>query len=464
MPIKQDFIKTKVFGVPLNKRFDKGADGSLFVSGYFTSDARDEIGDIITRGATERAIPKYKQWGNIRYMHQPKPVAKVVKIGMQDGLEWNEAQIKVIDPQAVFEVENGLLTALSVGILVNMDDIEMQEDGGWVINDYSLAEISLVDHPANYDARLKSMDVEQGLRYLARSYGLKNLALGIENMLNTELAMTDEIIKEEDTPEMGSEIVEEAEKSVQVEKSPACRQADESKDECVSRKIPEIMKEDPEMDQKQAIAIAESMCSKSCDEKEDAMEAEEDCGCPDKVKSLEQDEPEGTEPAIPASIEEEEPKLEAELQVEAHEHSADCGCPEALLDVQEEEEIISEPTIEEALNDALLEDAITPDEIRGMFEELSKSISELKNSFASFSKSAETQTEAPEAEQVEGDAEIEKVIASQVVDETPAVPANRDGAIQETTLPEQTKEEKEKTEPTTLREALSKYISSKNSR
>ena len=43
-----------------------------------------------------------------------------------------------------------------------------------------------------------------------------------------------------------------------------CRMDDETKNECVSRKIPEIMDENPDMDQDQAIAMAESMCSKKC--------------------------------------------------------------------------------------------------------------------------------------------------------------------------------------------------------
>lgn len=41
----------------------------------------------------------------------------------------------------------------------------------------------------------------------------------------------------------------------------------ESKADCVSRKIPEILKENPGMEQDQAIAMAESMCSKRCEEK-----------------------------------------------------------------------------------------------------------------------------------------------------------------------------------------------------
>lgn len=51
---------------------------------------------------------------------------------------------------------------------------------------------------------------------------------------------------------------------MEIKKSPACRKKGETKDECVSRKIPEIMHENPNMEQDQAIAIAESVCSKSC--------------------------------------------------------------------------------------------------------------------------------------------------------------------------------------------------------
>ncbi len=193
--------RTKVIGIPLAKTMQKQQDGTLIVRGYFTSDHRDEVGDTITRSATERAIPKFRQWGNIRRMHLPDPVGKVLRIGLEDGLEWNEVEIKVIDPKAVFEVENGLLPALSVGILLNLDDIEMMEDGGWMIHNYTLAEISLVDHPANYDARLKNLPVDQGLRTLAREYGMDVLARSMANLLDRELAMEEQNTVEKDAIE-----------------------------------------------------------------------------------------------------------------------------------------------------------------------------------------------------------------------------------------------------------------------
>jgi len=47
-------------------------------------------------------------------------------------------------------------------------------------------------------------------------------------------------------------------------KSPACRVSGESESDCVSRKVPEILDENPGMDQDQAVAIAASLCSEAC--------------------------------------------------------------------------------------------------------------------------------------------------------------------------------------------------------
>jgi len=146
---------SKVYGVPVEKVAMAPEGGSVVMRGFFTSDAVDMTGDTITRSATKKAIGTYRRWANLRLMHQPMPVGKVLRIGEEDGLAWNELELEVIDPQAIFMVERGLVTALSVGILVNMDAVEINKDtGGFIINDYLMAEISLVDHPANYDAAL----------------------------------------------------------------------------------------------------------------------------------------------------------------------------------------------------------------------------------------------------------------------------------------------------------------------
>jgi len=56
-------------------------------------------------------------------------------------------------------------------------------------------------------------------------------------------------------------------KQAEHEKGPACRQADESYDECVQRKISELIEEDG-YEPNQAVAAANSMCEEFCAEKE----------------------------------------------------------------------------------------------------------------------------------------------------------------------------------------------------
>lgn len=330
--------QTKYFGVPLQRILPDENPDTALVRGFFTSDDRDEEGDIITRGATERAIEKYRRWGNVRYMHLPKPVGKITRIGIDDGLAWNEVEIEVIDPQAIFEVRKGLLTALSVGISLDFDDLEFLEDGGMVISDYTLCELSLVDHPANYDAfltsikgamhALSSLPLETQAQLQKEGVRMKDTKLEklprggayevikdkeepLEELATTEVVVEEElldelsateIVEEEEEPgdvekvvdanvesieetdvqtsleveETPIEVEEPSEKSLDVEeqvdveteepmleeKSPACRQSDETVEECVARKIPELMDEGMEHDQ--AVAAAHSICEEPC--------------------------------------------------------------------------------------------------------------------------------------------------------------------------------------------------------
>jgi len=213
----QPAVITKTIGVPLEKSVEKTDKSTILVRGFFTSDAPDMHGDIITRAATEGAIGLYRQWGNIRRMHKPEPVGKVRRIGVDDGLEWNEVEIEVIDPKAIFEVENDLLQALSIGALIKWDDITWLEDGGMLISAYLLGEISLVDHPANYDSYLTDENSAQSaVQMLVKRYGLDVVSKGMLEILK-EKDMTDELEKDvtiedetiEEAPETNEDITEE---------------------------------------------------------------------------------------------------------------------------------------------------------------------------------------------------------------------------------------------------------------
>jgi len=185
---------TKVMGVPIQKEaLSRTEKGTLVVTGFFTSDQKDMHGDIITRGATERAIRAYRQWGNIRRMHQPDPVGKVLGIGEEDGLEWNQVKLEVIEPKAIQQVESGLLSALSIGAMIDIDSIEFLDDGGMLINDYLLGEISLVDHPGNYDAALQKDAITGSLRLLIDRFGFLSVGKSMQTILNEETTMSEEM-------------------------------------------------------------------------------------------------------------------------------------------------------------------------------------------------------------------------------------------------------------------------------
>lgn len=360
--------KHKVIGVPIQKSVEKTSKGTLVVRGFFTSDNKDEVGDIITRAATERAIPKYKQWSNIRLMHQPIPVGKVIRIGSTDGLEWNEIEIEVIEPAAVFMVENDLLSALSVGALIKMDDVDLMEDGGMIINDYTLAEISLVDHPANYDAFLKHVPIEQGLRTLVTNYGMDALARSMKSLIEMEIAMTDQTEKTADLDAVGTE--------------PEVEKAQEPAEAPVQEELPV---------EKQAID-------------------------------------------------------EAPAEAEAAEEPAEEPAPEP-----EAEEITEEKEISNA-------------EIVSMIRSLTESVEKLSSAFAEFQKGA-VKAEAPAEQEQAGEApDMEKAAAMKTGIEgepEPGPAANRESAMAETKLPGATEQTKD--EPVTdLRQALRKYLLSKN--
>lgn len=387
---------TKVFGVQLlTKQLQKVDDGSLIVPGYFTSDNYDELGDLITRAATDRAIPAYRQWGNIRYMHQPRPVGKVLRIGEVDGLAWNQLELKVVDPQTVFEVENGLLPALSVGIFFGMDDFEINSQGGWTINNYQLAEISLVDHPANYDAKL---DLPKGTNLAAavQRYGFTK---AIENYgVNLDVIDKEKVRTEK----------------LSVQKSPACRQEGESEADCVSRKIPELL--DEGYDQEQAQAIAYDMCSESCGDK--SLENEEETM---KDKVLEEV---TTEDEIVTPDEQEE-VIEQELDITTE--------PEAE-EIVEELNVSDEPEIEEVVEEVpeyvtVVEFTIFRESINDQFKSILDAITGLSETV---SEAAQRTLDADELEaseevvdepvvEVEQEEAAEVVVEELSIDEEPVV-------------------------------------------
>lgn len=279
-------VYEKVLFAKLDKSFEKDAKGNLIVTGKFTSDNMDEVGDIITRSATERALPAYRQWGNIRYMHAPRPVGKALGIGEDDGLAWNEVKMKIVPKDVINEVEEGLLSALSVGIRFGFDDFKVLEDGGWIIENYSLVEISLVDHPANYDATLNGKNLDaKALKSLMRTKGVLISNQKENDMTDKEKALELEQVEEtleevvESTEEATEEVVEEATEEVIEDKAldleiVTDEVVEESTEEVVEEEVVEEVEVIEEVIEDESIDSDESVDKLNTDATE-AIEVEE---------------------------------------------------------------------------------------------------------------------------------------------------------------------------------------------
>ncbi len=424
--------------IPLEKSFDTQDDGTIIVNGFFTSDAVDEVGDIITREATENAIPKYRQWGNIRYMHQPKPVAKMLRIGTEDKLKWNEVEIHVIDPDAIFQVKNGLLKALSVGIWIrSWDDITIDEEtGAWIITAYDLVEISLVDHPANYDACLfldddKSITAGPELRQLVAQHGFAMVSKTL-GAITTSLEMEEEID------------MDELEKDLQLDEEEIVAEETIEEVELSAEEAEEESVEEVELSVEEEVVPEETEeVELSADEEESVEEVEEELVLEDMDVRLEED----TEEIDSVLVDSQEADEEDE-----HDKETDISVEEAIEEVTEDE--IDSDEIKDLLPLA-----------RALLEALSETETEVPEL-------EEEQVEVERTEEIE-EAEVEVTLKSQVEDLSSQVAvltktvktllgktAIRKGTIESTDLPHELLEnsEEEEEESDLMRDAISNYM------
>ena len=147
------------------------------VSGFASLDNVDKQDDIVTAEASMAAFAKFR--GNIREMHQPVAVGKMVDF----------KEDKYFDPETkkfykgVFvsayvskgaqdtweKVLDGTLTGFSIGGKMNKWDDAYDEKSDKtirVIKEYDLVELSLVDSPANQFANIVSVEKVDGVEVI----------------------------------------------------------------------------------------------------------------------------------------------------------------------------------------------------------------------------------------------------------------------------------------------------------
>ena len=177
----------------LSMPFSKVDKERRIVSGFASLDNLDKQNDIVTSEASMKAFAKFR--GNIREMHQPLAVGKMI----------NFKEDKYFDPDSkkfysgVFvsayvskgaqdtweKVLDGTLTGFSIGGKMNKWDDGYDEKSDStirIIKDYDLIELSLVDSPANQFANIVSIEKVDGVDVIkADSTVLENVFYDKEN-------------------------------------------------------------------------------------------------------------------------------------------------------------------------------------------------------------------------------------------------------------------------------------------
>ena len=131
--------------------YKRGDDGFLYVTGKMSDDTLDLDSQIVDPDWLDAEAPDWFKIGNTRVMHQPVVGGKATKL-VKNGTGW-DATIKVTNPQAAIDVEEGALTGLSIGIKGARVIEDSAAPNGRIVGG-KIVELSLVDRPANPSCHL----------------------------------------------------------------------------------------------------------------------------------------------------------------------------------------------------------------------------------------------------------------------------------------------------------------------
>jgi hypothetical protein len=160
--------------VRLSMPLTKVDEGRRIVSGFASLDNLDKQMDIVTTEASMNAFAKFR--GNIREMHQPSAVGKMVSFKEEKYFDpeskkfykgvYVSAYISKGAQDAWEKVLDGTYTGFSIGGRMNVWDDAYDEKADAqirIIKEYDLIELSLVDSPANQFASIMSVQKVDGV-------------------------------------------------------------------------------------------------------------------------------------------------------------------------------------------------------------------------------------------------------------------------------------------------------------
>jgi hypothetical protein len=174
MNINKAFWTTDGDTVRLSMPFGKVDIEKRIVSGFASLDNVDKQYDIVTTEASLSAFAKFR--GNIREMHQPSAVGKMISFKEEKYFDpeskkfykgiYVSTYISKGAADAWEKVLDGTYTGFSIGGRMNKWDDAYNEEldkSIRIIKDYDLVELSLVDSPANQFASIMSVEKVDGV-------------------------------------------------------------------------------------------------------------------------------------------------------------------------------------------------------------------------------------------------------------------------------------------------------------
>ena len=161
----------------LSMPFSKVDENRRTVSGFASLDNIDKQDDIVTAEASMEAFAKFR--GNIREMHQPLAVGKMISFKADKYFDpetkkfYNGVYVSAYvskGAQDTWEkVLDGTLQGFSIGGRMNKWDDgydEKSDKAIRIIKQYDLVELSLVDSPANQFANIMSVEKVDGMNII----------------------------------------------------------------------------------------------------------------------------------------------------------------------------------------------------------------------------------------------------------------------------------------------------------
>ena len=239
---KEVNMENKQFANAVIKENPNGKGEFVFTASTAKSDRENDI--IQPDGWV---LEHFKDGGPLLWGHDQSklPIGRILWVKVDDGRLIGKAKFNgqtQLSTDVEKLVRSGDLAALSVGF--RPVDMKMNNEGGRTFTKQELLEISVVNVPANPDAIIHS---------------IKSMEIKSTNLIKA--------------------IMENKEEK-------------ETVDECIDRKIPIIMEENPTMGREQAFVIAREMCMEST--VTDSTEGEcQDCGCCDEKKEVEEEKGKG---------------------------------------------------------------------------------------------------------------------------------------------------------------------------